>query len=322
MHDHLPTAPPRVLAQRADLLRRTRAFFDERGFIEVETPLLSADTVVDRHIDPFSVDVVLGGQPRRMWLQTSPEFGMKRLLAGGMRAIYQVTRAFRRDERGARHNPEFTILEWYRAGDDMAAAIELLSALVEGLLGRGAAERLSYAEAFARHAGVDAHRAPVEQLAEALGRAKVSIPESMSRSDRDAWLDLVLVECVEPHLGVARPTILYDYPATQAALARTRREGDVDVAERFELYVDGVELANGYHELLDAEALAERNRANNRRRAADGKAELPEESRLLAAMRHGLPPCAGVALGFDRMVMLASGQRDIAQVIPFPFERA
>ena len=171
------------------------------------------------------------------------------------------------------------------------------------------------------HVDLDPLEASGDQLAETARRLGVAVPEGLGTDDRDAWRDLLLTECVQPHLGQGRPTILYDYPASQAALARVRDE-DPPVAERFELFVRGVELANGYHELLDPNVLRSRNAAANRQRTADGKYGLPEDSRLLAAMRRGLPPCAGVALGFDRLVMLAAGATDIAQVIAFPVETA
>lgn len=323
--DFLPTASWDTLALRAKLLRRIRHFFDARGFLEVETPLLSADTVVDRHLDPLRV--TLFDDPREpnagrtMWLQTSPEFAMKRLLAAGATAIYQITRAFRGGERGRLHNPEFTMVEWYRAGDGYLEGMQLLEELAETILERGSAERISYREAFQQHAGVDPHTAPVDSLEQSARQRGVAIPDGLARDDRDAWLNLLLAESVEPHLGRERPTILYDYPATQAALARVRDE-DPPVAERFELYVRGIELANGYHELLDPATLRERNANVNLQRAADGKYTLPEDSRLLAAMDHGMPPCTGVALGFDRLVMIAAGAHSIDEVLPFPIERA
>jgi len=323
-NDYLPTANLEVLRLRAELLRRTRGFFDGRGFLEVETPLLSADTVVDRHLDPFGVEVggCMSSAPRRYWLQTSPEFAMKRLLAAGAEAIYQITRAFRRDEQGPLHNPEFTIVEWYRVGDGLEEGMTLLGDLAETLFARGPAERLSYREAFRRHVGLDPHTAAAEQLTATAKGQGIDPPASLSPTDRDGWLDLLLVELVQPHLGRDRPTILHDYPASQAALAQLRDDGDTKVAERFELFVDSIELANGYHELTDAEELARRNRENNRLRELDGKEPLPVESRLLAAMRAGLPEATGAALGFDRVAMLAAGAKRLDQVIPFPFDRA
>ena len=323
--DFPPSAAWPVLRLRAELLRRVRAFFDERGFLEVETPILSADVVVDRHLDPFST--VLCDDPRRpeagrrLWLQTSPEFHMKRLLAAGAAAIYQTSRVFRNAEQGPLHNPEFTMLEWYRRGDGLQEGMQLLDDLCQALLNRGPADRLTYAEAFQRHVGLEPHTSTVHDLAEAVAAAGIAVPESLSRDDRDAWLDLLLVERVQPSLGQVRPLILYDYPASQAALAQVRA-GPPPVAERFELYVAGIELANGYHELLDAAVLRERNRTSNALRQADGKPALPEESRLLAAMEAGMPACSGTALGFDRLVMLAAGAESLAEVLAFPIDRA
>lgn len=313
-----------MLRLRAELLARTRAFFAERDFLEVETPLLSADVVVDRHLDPLGV--TLPGDPRhpnvgrQLWLQTSPEFAMKRLMAAGGEAIYQITRAFRAGEAGARHNPEFTIVEWYRRDDSMIEGMQLLSDLAEWLLMRGPAQRITYREAFGQHVGIDPLTCTNEALAAAAARHGLSPGESFDGAGRDEWLNLLLAELVEPRLGKDAPTILYHYPASQAALART--SGEPSVAERFELYVEGIELANGYHELLDAQVLRQRIRQANRLREADGKQLLPAESRLLAAMDAGLPACSGVALGFDRVVMLAAGATDIGQVLAFPIDRA
>lgn len=320
-----PTAALPTLRLRAELLRRLRQFFDARGFWEVDTPLLSNDTVVDRHLDPLSV--MLFDDPQRpqagrtMWLQTSPEFAMKRLLAAGATAIYQVTHAFRAGERGRLHNPEFAIVEWYRVDDGYEQGMQLLSDLAEELLRLGPADRCTYRDAFLAHVGVDPHTAPGATLRSAAERRQLAVPAGWETDDRDSWLELLLVECIEPHLGRERPLILCDYPASQAALARLR-DDQPPVAERFELYLRGIELANGYHELVDPAVLRQRIATANRQRAAAGKFTLPEENRLLAAMSAGLPPCTGTALGFDRLVLLATGASQIAEVIPFPVERA
>ena len=382
--DFHPTATWQTLRFRAALLRRLRDFFDARGFLEVETPILSADTVVDRHLDPFHTDIspllsgegptnisplplgegpgvrasagasqnsaaVLANCPhpnplpkgegttvcnsllsgerttakprRRMWLQTSPEFAMKRMLAAGGEAIYQVARVFRLDEIGPLHNPEFTLVEWYQPGDGMVAGMQLTSDLCETLLKRGASEQISYGEAFERYVGIDPHTTDGKTLAAVTKRLGIEAPASLAPDDRDGWLDLLMIERIQPHLGVERPALLHDYPASQAALARVR-PGNPPVAERFELYVDGIELANGYHELLDPAELRARNKQVNAQRVADGKSALPDESRLLAAMASGLPASVGVALGFDRLVMLAVGAKSIAEVVAFPFDRA
>ncbi|MGD0518856.1 MAG: EF-P lysine aminoacylase EpmA [Thermoguttaceae bacterium] len=321
--DFLPTASWENLRLRADLLRRLRDFFFARGFLEVETPILSADTVVDRHLDPFYTEISLAPDkpPKRLWLQTSPEFAMKRLLAGGAKAIYQISRVFRQGEQGPLHNPEFTMVEWYRAGDAMAEGMKFTSDLAEIMLCRGPARQVSFREAFVEHAGVDPLSSETAILIAAARKQGIEPPASLSSDDRDGWLDLILVERVQPHLGLDRPVLLYDFPATQAALSRIRKDHP-PVAERFELYVSGVELANGYHELLDPEELLRRNRETNRLRGLEGKSTLPEQSRLLAAMRSGLPPAVGVALGFDRLVMLVAGAKSISDVIAFPFDRA
>jgi lysyl-tRNA synthetase class 2 len=328
--DFRPTASWDRLRQRGQLLKRTRQFFDDLGFLEVETPLLSHDTVIDRHLDPIAVvafdDSRTPQEGETLWLQTSPEFGMKRLLAAGGPSIYQITKAFRGGgEKGTLHNPEFTMLEWYGVEHDYAQGMQLLSDLAEHLLQRGPAEQLTYRAAFERYAGVDPLQDSVAALRTAWEHNAPTDPAA-EPFDRDLLLDLLLTRAVEPQLGRGRPVILHDYPASQSALAQVRQErdptGTVLVAERFELYVDGVELANGYHELLDPHVLRARNAVNNQLRRGDGKYVLPEESRLLAAMEAGLPRCAGCALGFDRLAMLVTDSQSIADVIAFPHDRA
>jgi len=323
--DFLPTASLEMLRLRASLLERLRAFFSRHEFLEVETPLLSADTVIDRHLDPLSVtlfeDPRISEVGRQMWLQTSPEFAMKRLLAAGAERIYQVTRAFRGAERGAHHNPEFTMVEWYRVGDSTETGMALLSELAGEMLATDRVSQISYREAFLRHVGIDPHAASASELEAAATNLGIAIPSDMPCGDRDEWLNLLLATLVEPKLGVAAPEILYDYPASQAALAQVRNDNP-PVAERFELYVNGVELANGYHELLDPSVLRERNQRTNLLRQADGKLPLRGDSRLLEAMEHGLPSCVGVALGFDRLVMVAAGANCLSKVMAFPIDRA
>jgi len=322
--DYLPAASLENLQLRAKLLAKVREFFGVRGFLEVETPILSADVTVDRHLDPMST--ILAKDPRKpdvgrtLWLQTSPEFGMKRLLAAGAAAIYQITRAFRNAEVGPLHNPEFTIVEWYRVGDDMASGMALLSEIAEAVLGTAPAESISYAEAFERFLQIDPHKSSCNALMDRAGACGLHVPKGLVK-DRDGLLNLLLAECVEPNLGQNLPTILFDYPASQAALARIR-DGDPPVAERFELYVRGIELANGYHELLDPDELRQRCAVANLARLDDGKPPMAATSRLFKAMEAGLPPATGVALGFDRLVMLAAGAKTISEVIAFPIDRA
>lgn len=323
--DYLPTASHRRLIERAGMLRRVREYFDRHGFLEVETPLLSHDVVVDRHLDPLEVilpdDPVSPLEGPRLWLQTSPEFAMKRILAATRQSLFQITKAFRAGERGRWHNPEFTMVEWYEVGADYRAGMNRLSDLSQFLLDRGPAEIRTYREVFEEYVGVDPHVASPTVLRQIACDRELSVGMLQS-DDRDFWLDALLTQLIQPRLGRTNPTILYDYPATQSALARLRPVGPIEVAERFELYVDGVELANGYHELLEADQLRARNRRQNEERLRDGKRELPESSRLLSAMDAGLPPSAGVALGFDRLMMVAVGEDSLAPVLAFPIERA
>ena len=325
MPDFRATAKLDVLRTRASLLSRTRQFFDRRGFIEVQTPLLSADTVVDRHLDPIPVllpaDPRSLGEGRPMWLQTSPEFAMKRLLASGAEAIYQITPAFRIGEVGDQHNPEFTMLEWYRRGDSMVAGIALLSEFVTELLDLDSGNVRTVRAAFQQLAGFDPFACEPKDLRRQCASAGLTWPESTSDDDWDTWFDLLFSSLVQPDLGRGGFEVIHDYPASQAALAQIR-EGEPPVAERFELFVDGVELANGYRELLDPAELVARSEMANAQRILDGKQALPVDNRLLAAMKSGLPPCVGVALGFDRLVMLAVGADNISEVLTFPADRA
>ena len=329
--DFLPSASIEVLRRRAAIVGGLRKFFDDRDFFEVETPLLSHDTVVDRYIDPVSIPKIAvtgcaDDSDVRMWMQTSPEFSMKRLIAADAKAIYQLSKCFRKGEKGVTHNPEFTMLEWYRVGDDLEKGMELLAELVELVLQRPKTSRLSYREAFLQFASLDPFEASVQQMKDVLKENEVSLPDSSSsdcgkEAQRDSWLNLILSEVIEQHLGTDGPMIIYDWPASQSALAIVRPE-DFPVAERFEIYVDGVELANGYHELLDPDELSRRSSNNNQGRLKDGRGLLPEDSRLLGAMRAGLPQCAGVALGVDRLVMLATGAKRIDEVLSFAIDRA
>lgn len=323
--DFRPTANWDRIRLRAELLKRTREFFDSRDLLEVETPLLSAETVVDRHLHPPKFE--LAGLP--CYLQTSPEAAMKRLLAdaaivgnAARRGIYQITRSFRGEEVGQLHNPEFTIVEWYRSGDTYQQGMDLLAELAIVLLKTESTERISYADAFDKYVGICPHTTTGPELFDFAKSLNIESADLFDPADRDSLLDLLLVERIQPHLGRERPTILYDYPASQAALAETRREDHYEVAERFELYSAGIELANGYNELRDAAELRRRIARANEERTADGRTPLPEPTRLLTAMESGFPPTVGCALGFDRVVMLAAGATNIKDVISFPFDRA
>ncbi|MDB5338749.1 MAG: epmA [Planctomycetaceae bacterium] len=320
--DFLPTADIETLRFRAGVLAAIRQFFDQRDHFEVDTPLLSQDRVIDSNIEPFVIPQAVGGQD--LFLQTSPEFAMKRLLVAGAKAIYQLDKVFRRDERGQRHNPEFTMLEWYAVGTDHQQQMQFTEELVRRVfelspvrqLPTAPFRRSSYQEAFQRQLGIDVFKLDGAALSEVARQHAVNVPESQAADDRDGWLNLLLAELIEPLLGRDVPEFLYDYPSSQAALARVR-PGPPAVAERFELYLDGIELCNGYHELADPEELRERIRQTWTTREGDP----PVSSRLLQAMESGLPPCSGVALGVDRLVMLAAGKTRLDEVIAFPIER-
>ncbi len=317
--DWRPSASFANLRLRAQILAQIRAFFAARGVLEVETPALSGATVTDLHLASLETRCRAGAAGERtLYLQTSPEFAMKRLLAAGSGPIYQLARAFRDGEAGRRHNPEFTLLEWYRPGLDHHGLMDEMEALLSEILGTGPAVRLSYAELFEERLGVDPHAASPLELAAAARAAGLADPLDL---DRDGWLDLLLAVVLEPGLGRGRPAFLYDFPASQAALARVR-PGPPAVAERFEVFVEGVELANGFHELADPAEQRRRFERDLERRRERGLPAVPIDEHLLAALAAGLPPCAGVALGVDRLVMLAAGASSLAEVLAFPVDRA
>ena len=319
--DWRPSASLAVLRHRARMLAAARACFSEAGVLEVETPLLSRAAVTDVHLESVPADV--SGQGR-MFLHTSPEYPMKRLLAAGVGDCYQVCRVFRDGESGPQHNPEFTMIEWYRLGFDAARLMDdvehLVGRMLAGLRDLPAAERVTYREAVRELGGADPMTASAAALAAALERHGVAAPSS-ARTDRDALLDLLVSTVVGPQLGRDRPVFVHDYPASQAALARVRA-AEFPVAERFELYLDGLELANGFHELADAAEQRRRFEADLAARASMGRAARPVDERFLAALTHGLPDCSGVALGFDRLVMAACRLDSIEQALAFPVDRA
>jgi lysyl-tRNA synthetase class 2 len=316
------TACREVLEQRARLLQQLRAFFDQRGFLEVQTPILSRDTVIDRHIDliQISLDDLPPDLPRRWFLQSSPEAAMKRLLACGLQQIYQIGPVFRAGEFGRYHNPEFTMVEWYRVGDDFEAGVNFLEALTNQLLGTAGCQRLAFSKAFHNAVGLDVFSTTTRELAERAIELDLTRDPDWS-DDWDDWVNLLFSLAVQPSLGQERPVLITHFPASQAALAQLAVDNP-QVAERFELFYRGVELANGYHELLDPHILRQRNAQANADRRRDGKEVLPEASFLLDAMDQGLPAATGCALGFDRLVMVACGAGSLAEVMPFPIDRA
>ncbi|MCO8121560.1 EF-P lysine aminoacylase EpmA [Stieleria sp. TO1_6] len=313
------------LVERADLLRLMRRYFDERGFIEVQPPCLSQDCVVDAYLDPIRVatselGIADPGFPPQFYLQTSPESAMKRMLVDGAPSIYSIGPVFRKGEAGHWHNPEFTMLEWYEVGGDVDSAIELLGNLVSQALCTDGFDRVSYRQAFRRSVGFDPIDVTTSALHAHVQRLDTSIAETIG-SDHDALLDVVLSAEVAPTLGLNRAEIMTDYPLGQAALAK-RSATDPQCAARFELFVRGVEIANGYDELLDAEELLERSVCNNQKRVQVGLEALEPETSLVRAMRRGLPACSGVALGVDRLLMQQQSAPQIGDVIAFPIHDA
>jgi lysyl-tRNA synthetase class 2 len=314
--DWRPSATPQRLALRAALLARTRAFFAARGVLEVDTPLLVNAAVTDVHIHS-----VPAGDPPTWFLHTSPEYAMKRLLAAGVGDIYQICHVARGFERSRLHNSEFTLVEWYRLGFDLAALMDEVEALVRDLCGalpalQPPAARLTYREVFAHHTGLDPLEATVPDLA-----AAAAALGYRGTAQRDELLDLIMGMSIGPKLGLERLTFIHGYPASQAALARLNPH-DPRTAQRFELYLGGIELANGFQELAAAEEQRARFAQDLQERERRGLPLHAMDERLLAALAAGLPECAGVAVGFDRLVMLAAGAAHINEVLPFPTETA
>lgn len=325
-----PTASIENIRRRAEVIKKIRQFFDAREFIEVQTPILSRDTVIDHYLDPLSLPVNLMGKEEIFYLQTSPEFLLKRLLAAGMDRIFEITPVFRKGDRGRHHNVEFTMLEWYRVGDDYRQGIDFLAELITAIGGYSGCDKKSFIQTVREMTGIDPRTAGPDDYLHYVKEKGISWSESFldpnDPATGDDWLDLIFSELIQPKLGQIRPVILYDYPGSQAQLARTRPVTEngtqYDVSERFELFINGLELANGYHELCDPAILRRRNKKTSEERKRSKMAELPQDSRLLEAMEYGLPDCSGCALGLERLLMVLFGTDSIDQVLPFPIERA
>lgn len=321
MSDWKPTTRIENLHRRAAIIADIRRYFAEQQVLEVDTAVLSQCAVSDPFID--SLDVAFRGYPgaeaESCYLQTSPEYAMKRLLAAGSGSIYQMGKVFRNGEEGRYHNPEFTMLEWYRLGFDDNDLMDDVERLVRRVLGVGPIRRCTYAEIFMEKLEVDLQEVSTTELA-VLMRQHVEV--NMDLDDRDGWLNLLMSHVIEPLLK-DEPVFITDYPASQSALARIKTNSDGQLtASRFELFVNGIELANGYHELTDASEQQHRLEADQRCRGQLGLPQRPLEQRLVSALADGLPDCAGVALGVDRLIMLALQVEHIEEVIPFTFRNA
>ncbi|MCJ7453659.1 MAG: EF-P lysine aminoacylase EpmA [Steroidobacteraceae bacterium] len=317
--DWAPTASLATLHLRAQMLARVRTHFASTGALEVETPVMVQAGVTDVHLE--SLEVRRADGARAGFLHTSPEYAMKRLLVAGAPDIYQVCRVFREGERGRRHNPEFTMVEWYRLGIDhhvlMDDVDQLLRVLIEPSREVGETRRITYSDAFHQALGIDPFAIATADLHQALTAAGIDVPGSVVR-ERDSLLDLAMATLVAARFPSDAITFLYDFPASQAALAQVRGP----VASRFEAFWGELELANGFHELGDASEQSARFQADRAERARRGQPDRQPDSRFIAGLAAGLPPCAGVALGFDRVVMVASGAGGIDEVVAFPVERA
>ncbi len=326
MNDWRPSAGIEALRLRARLYAMIRAFFAERGVLEVETPVLSAAGNTDVNIASFSLEFSgrTEGGPRTRWLRTSPEFPLKRLLAAGVGDCYELGRVFRDGEAGGRHNPEFTMLEWYRVGWDHLRLVDETVALVRAalaLVGRDAAATITtFRDLYRDQLGLDPFLATERELQAALGDVRID-PEGLTRDD---WLDLLMTHRLQPTFDADALLVVLDWPASQCALAKLRvgEGGDPPVAERFELYLGPLELANGYHELTDAAEQRVRFKRDRAVRRDRGVVCPPMDHRLLGAMAAGLPDCAGVALGIERLLMALLGTDRIADTVAFDFFRS
>ena len=317
-----PSCPLENLRARAELYAQIRAFFSSRKVMEVETPLLSCASATDPQLESIvaCLSVNPGSLPRNVYLHTSPEFPMKRLLAAGSGDIFQICKTFRNGETGQRHNPEFSMLEWYREGFSLQALMAEVEALIQAVGNVNPAVQLSYRDAFLHYLSFDPFIISDAELAQKANELSAYNGPELSRDDT---LNLLLSQFIEPKLGRSEPTFLTEYPESQASLAKVKTSANgYKVAERFELYLNGLEIANGYDELTDAQEQIKRFTEDNTIRRRLGLNEMPVDENLIAAMQTGLPTCSGVALGLDRLLMVIQGAAAIGQVLAFPIDRA
>jgi len=317
-----PSADFSTLRARANVLANIRNFFATRNVLEVDTPAMSYAAVTDIHLHTFQTELLNPGEENgdSLYLQTSPEFHMKRLLAAGSGCIYQMSKSFRNEEAGRFHNPEFTMLEWYRIDFDHFQLMDEMAELLTSVLKSGKEQRFTYQAAFQKFLKLDPLTASLAELKEA-GKPLGVYDVLADESDQDTILQLLFCVGVETKIGHDVPCFIYDFPASQAALARISPL-DTRVAERFEVYFKGIELANGFHELSDAKEQLRRFKADNTKRIEMGLAQQPIDMHLIKALEAGFPDCAGVALGIDRLVMLATSSASLSDVLAFPTPRA
>ncbi|MCB2425974.1 EF-P lysine aminoacylase EpmA [Methylophaga pinxianii] len=310
----------KLLKRRAELLANVRRFFSVRDVLEVSTPILSSAGPTAPYLDSFSTQFSAGNDSKTLYLHTSPEFAMKRLLAGGSGAIYQIAKVFRNGELGRQHTPEFSMLEWYRPGFSLADLMNEVDALMQQVIGLPAAVIFTYRDLFLNYLQLDIHQSEDETLKQ-LALERIAGLTADWQTDRDGWLEMLMSEVIEPQFKELKtPVMVTEFPASQAQLAKIEMNTDGQpVARRFELYAGGMELANGYDELCDAAELRQRFELDNKSRQQQGKPPMPIDENLLAAMQSGLPQCSGVALGLDRLLMLHLDVSDISMVQSIPF---
>ena len=310
----------KLLKRRAELLANVRRFFSVRDVLEVSTPILSSAGPTAPYLDSFSTQFSAGNDSKTLYMHTSPEFAMKRLLAGGSGAIYQIAKVFRNGELGRQHTPEFSMLEWYRPGFSLADLMNEVDALMQQVIGLPAAVIFTYRDLFLNYLQLDIHQSDDETLKQ-LALERIAGLTADWQTDRDGWLEMLMSEVIEPQFKELKtPVMVTEFPASQAQLAKIEMNTDGQpVARRFELYAGGMELANGYDELCDAAELRQRFELDNKSRQQQGKPPMPIDENLLAAMQSGLPQCSGVALGLDRLLMLHLDVSDISMVQSIPF---
>lgn len=313
-----PSASLGQLKTRAAILQQVRAFFAARQVMEVETPLMCHTSVTDPYIQSIKALLNKDGCEQRYYLQTSPEYAMKRILSAGSGPIYQICKAFRQDEIGRYHNPEFTILEWYQLHFDHHDLMDEVDDFLQIILKVDKAERFTYQALFLNYLQIDPYSADIETLKACAKLNNIEVQGEIT--DRDTWLMLLMSHVIEPQIGEKVPCFIYDFPASQASLARIQ-PGNPEVASRFEVYFRGIELANGFHELQNEAEQRARFNNNLLLREQMNLPLLPLDENFLNALSHGLPDCAGVAMGIDRLVMLATQSAELSDTLSFDFKR-
>ena len=314
-----PTATAEARTARGAMLARVREYFSNAGVLEVDTPTFSCATSPDPHVPSFEAN----NAGQFGYLHTSPEYPMKRLLADGCGDIYQIAKVFRAGERGAQHNPEFTLLEWYRVGFELPALMQDVHRVVAAALHQPVqAIQLPFRQASIDLGGFDPWTDSSEHMRDRLVAEGHSVPETLGMDEKDGWIDLAFSQLVASQFPRDRLTFVEGYPPSQAALARIELQGDIQVASRFEAYWSGLELANGFHELVDPIEQRSRFEAERAAAKASGLPERPVDERFLEALQSGLPDCAGVAIGLDRLLMVLLQADNIRDVLNFPVDRA